>query len=166
MKRFDVHLLLFIDKYNSQRKSAKKLIAGPGERKNYIFNLNIFEGTFLLLRLFVRYGNAYESAYWFPQRERLPYSYWRPPTLFGPDLHQAGSLQRPTKGSNQTKKTVFLTFSERGGGLTQSKKGFSRKLGKISKKSRFFWIFFRKLGFFWTFFRNGGGGSGSIQNFP
>ena len=63
MKRFDVELLLFIDKYNSQIKSAKKLIAGPGERKNYIFNLNIFEGTVLLLRLFVRYGNAYESAY-------------------------------------------------------------------------------------------------------
>ena len=59
-----------------------------------------------------------------------------------------------------TEKTeIFLDFlAERGGGSHPIQKGFSRKLGKISKKSHFFWIFCRKLGFFWTFFRNGGGG--------
>ena len=40
----------------------------------------------------------------------------------------------------------------------QIQKGFSRKLGKISKKSHFFWIFCRKLGFFWIFFVKEGGG--------
>ena len=59
---------------------------------------------------------------------------------------------------NRKNSDFFGLFGRKGGGSHPIQKGFSRKLGKISKKSHFFWIFCRKLEFFWTFFRNGGGG--------
>ena len=88
-------------------------------------------------------------------------------TVFFMFSRKGGGDLVESKISLTEKTEIFLDFfAERGGGSHPIQKGFSRKLGKISKKSHFFWIFCRKLGFFWTFFRNGGGGSGSIQNFP
>ena len=69
-----------------------------------------------------------------------------------------GGSRRIQNFLNRKNSDFFGLFCRKGGGSHPIQKGFSRKLGKISKKSHFFWIFCRKLGFFWTFFRKGGGG--------
>ena len=66
-------------------------------------------------------------------------------------FRKGGGSRRIQNFLNRKNSDFFGLFAERGGGSHPIQKGFSRKLGKISKKSHFFWIFRQKLVFFLKF---------------